>query len=134
MPMRLQVGAFAVECERHEDAEEFLRRLVRQLNNKEVAGLLGVTDKTVRRWRRAGRLPGEPGGQVSLLELLQYLGPQAPDAAATAIARPLPARERANKPPRAGGTEDSQARLNLPAGRSRRPAPGAPSPHRGSAR
>jgi excisionase family DNA binding protein len=77
MPMRLELGALTVEVERQEDAADFLRGLFRQLTNKEVAEVLGVTDKTVRRWRRAGRLPGREGGQLTLLDLLHYLGPGA---------------------------------------------------------
>jgi excisionase family DNA binding protein len=75
MPMRLELGALTVKVERPEEAAEFLRGLCRQLNNKEVAELLGVTDKTVRRWRRAGRLPGGARGQLTMLHLLQHLGP-----------------------------------------------------------
>lgn len=55
--MRLQLGTLTVQVERQEEATEFLRGLFRHLNNKEVAELLGVTDKTVRRWQQTGRLP-----------------------------------------------------------------------------
>ncbi|HKI99849.1 MAG TPA: helix-turn-helix domain-containing protein [bacterium] len=83
MPMRLELGALTVEVERQEDAADFLRGLFRHLNNKEVADLLGVTDKTVRRWRRAGRLPTRGGGQLTLLDLLHHLGPGAQPSDAT---------------------------------------------------
>ena len=86
--MRLELGALTVEVERQEDAAAFVRGLLRHLNNVEVAGLLGVSTKTVRRWKRTGRLPDPAGGQMHLLALLQHLQPQrgAPDG------RGLPAR------------------------------------------
>lgn len=74
--MRLELGALTVEVERQEDAAAFVRGLLRHLNNVEVAGLLGVSTKTVRRWKRAGRLPDPAGGQINLLELLHHLQPQ----------------------------------------------------------
>jgi excisionase family DNA binding protein len=76
MRMRLELGALAVQMERPEDAAEFLRGLMRCLNNREVAEVLGVTDKTVRRWKREGRLPEGRGGQITLLDLLHHQEPQ----------------------------------------------------------
>ena len=73
MPLRLTVGSVSVEVEHQEAADAYLRSLLRLLNNLEVADLLGVTDKTVRRWKRSGRLPSRSGGQVMLLDLLAHL-------------------------------------------------------------
>ena len=78
MPMRLELGAFTVEVERQEDAANFVCGLLRRLNNRDVGHLMGVTDKTVRRWRREGRLPSEEGAQLTLLNLLYYLAPPLP--------------------------------------------------------
>jgi hypothetical protein len=75
MPMRLELGAFTVEVERQEDAAAFLCGLLRRLNDKQVGEVLGVTDKTVRRWKREGRLPNEKNGRLSLLHLLQKAPP-----------------------------------------------------------
>lgn len=80
MPMRMTVGAVTVEVEHPDAAESFLRSLFRHLTNQEVAELLGVTDKTVRRWQRSGRLPYRPGGQTLLLDLVTYLGAAPPRA------------------------------------------------------
>lgn len=73
MPMRLELGALTVETERPEDAAALLRGLLLHLNNMELANLLGVSDKTVRRWRRTGRLPRHERGQITLLDLLRHL-------------------------------------------------------------
>lgn len=77
MPMRLELGLVKLEVERQEDAAAFLRGLLRYLNNLELAAVLGVTDKTVRRWKREGRLPTREGGQIMLLDLLYHLAPPA---------------------------------------------------------
>ena len=82
MPMRLELGALTLVVERQEDAAAFLRGLLRHLNNLELAELLGVTDKTVRRWKREGRLPRREGGQVMLLELLQHVQARAQPSSA----------------------------------------------------
>ena len=80
MPMRMTVGAVTVEVEHPDAADAFLRSLFRHLTNQEVADLLGVTDKTVRRWQRSGRLPHRPGGQTLLLDLVTHLGAAPPRA------------------------------------------------------
>lgn len=78
MPMRLELGTLTVQVEHQEEATAFLRGLFRHLTNKEVAELLGVTDKTVRRWQQTGRLPSRSGGQLTLLDLLGHLFSAAP--------------------------------------------------------
>lgn len=118
MPMRLELGTLTVEVERQEDATDFLRGLFRHLNNKEVAHLLGVTDKTVRRWQRAGRLPGGNGGQLTLLDLLQHTSsPEQAPREASVEARPLQSvggrhtvHRNAAGSPAAGPTESSPPR------------------------
>ena len=75
MSVRMTIGSVTVEVDQPDAADAFLRGLLRHLNNQEVAHLLGVTDKTVRRWQRAGRLPNRPGGQTLLLDLYAHMGP-----------------------------------------------------------
>jgi Homeodomain-like domain len=96
MPLRVELGALTVEVERQEDAAALLRSLCRRLNAREVAELLGVTDKTVRRWRELGRLPGDAHGHFTLMHLLDHLVPPARLLSRTArrgrAARPLAGR------------------------------------------
>jgi hypothetical protein len=91
--MRLEVGALTLEVEHPAEAAPLLELLFRYFNNKELGELLGVTDKTVRRWKREGRLPAGEGGPVTLLQLLQYLDlqPRLPTPPAGATGRPGPA-------------------------------------------
>ncbi len=112
MPMRLEVGAFTVEVEHQEDAAAFVCGLLRRLNNRDVGELLGVTDKTVRRWRREGRLPSEEGAQLTLLYLLHYLAPPLIRPPGGSAPRQVPA-------PQAPAEDDGP---DLPAG----PCTGAP--------
>ena len=106
MPMRLELGAFTVEVERQEDAAAFVCGLLRRLNNRDVGHLMGVTDKTVRRWRREGRLPSEEGAQLTLLNLLYYLAPPLPRLPGGAAAGPAtapPASDEDDAPDAAAG-------------------------------
>ncbi len=71
--MRLELGGISVILEAEEDPAAFLAGLLRHLNNTEVAQVLGVTDKTVRHWKRQGILPQRANGQVTLLDLLCHM-------------------------------------------------------------
>lgn len=69
--MRIDLGPVRVEFGKGEDPVTFLRGLLRPLNNLELADMLGVSPKTVQRWKADGRLPRGEGNQVRLLDLLQ---------------------------------------------------------------
>lgn len=68
--MRLELGALKIELEEGDDVEAFFRSLFRHFNNMELSEMLGVSPKTVTRWKRDGRLPGGPGKGLTMLELL----------------------------------------------------------------
>jgi len=71
--MRIRIGNVHIELERGEDPAQAFKGLMRKMGNKELGDLLGVSERTVRRWKDSGELPGA-GRQVSMMELL------APDA------------------------------------------------------
>lgn len=72
--MRLELGALRIELEEGDDVEAFFRGLFRHFNNMELSEILGVSPKTVTRWKRDGRLPGGQGKGLSMLELLGAAG------------------------------------------------------------
>ncbi len=69
----MNLGPIQMEFGQEEEALMVLRGLLRHVNNKEVAHLLGISERTVRRWKLAGRLPNREHEQVSLLELVNHL-------------------------------------------------------------
>lgn len=68
----VKLGPLRLEFDTGESALHIIEGLMRHLSNKEVGGLLGISERTVRRWKCAGRLPSKDNEQVSLLELLIY--------------------------------------------------------------
>jgi FixJ family two-component response regulator len=69
----MNLGPIQMEFGQEEEALSVLRGLLRHVNNKEVAHLLGISERTVRRWKLSGRLPNREHEQVSLLELVSHL-------------------------------------------------------------
>lgn len=76
--MVLEFGSVRVVLDDPEQVQAVLRDLLRQLTNREVADILGVTERTVRRWKLAGRLPGAE--RTTLLALLRTLEARTPPA------------------------------------------------------
>ena len=68
--MRLELGALKIELDEGDDVEAFFRGLFRHFNNMELSEMLGVSPKTVTRWKRDGRLPGGSGTGLTMLEQL----------------------------------------------------------------
>lgn len=69
----MNLGPIQMEFGQEEEALTVLRGLLRHVNNKEVAHLLGISERTVRRWKLSGQLPNKEHEQVSLLELVSHL-------------------------------------------------------------
>ena len=72
--MRLELGALRIELEAGDDVEAFFRSLFRHFNNMELSEILGVSPKTVTRWKRDGRLPTGSGKGLAMVELLGAVG------------------------------------------------------------
>lgn len=69
---RIELGAIRLYFDSMEEAVAVLSALVRHLTNKEAATMLGVSERTVRRWKGEGRLTAaESGGALTLADLLQ---------------------------------------------------------------
>ena len=68
--MQIQIGNITLVLEPGEDPTTMLQNLLRRLTNQELADFLGVSERTVRRWKMLGRLPGLHA-RPALLELLQ---------------------------------------------------------------
>jgi FixJ family two-component response regulator len=72
----IEVGAVRIHLEENEEAVALLQSLLRPLSNKEVAAMIGISERTVMRWKRCGRLPSREQGQIFVLDLLRHLAPE----------------------------------------------------------
>ncbi len=72
----IEVGGVRIHLEDNEEALAMLQSLLRPLNNKEVASMIGISERTVVRWKRSGRLPSRGNGQVFLVDLVRHLAPR----------------------------------------------------------
>lgn len=72
----IEVGAVKFHLEEDEEAVKLLESLLRPLNNKEVAAMIGISERTVMRWKRLGRLPSRDTGQIFVLDLIRHLAPE----------------------------------------------------------
>lgn len=90
--MRLELGALRIELEAGDDVEAFFRSLFRHFNNMELSEILGVSPKTVTRWKRDGRLPAGSGKGLAMVELLAAVGSpgEKPGHGRDALAREKP--------------------------------------------
>ena len=74
---KIEVGGVVISLETGEEAMTMLQSLLRPLNNKEVASLIGISERTVARWKKNGRLPSRGTGQVFMMDLVRHLAPPA---------------------------------------------------------
>ncbi|MDH4246241.1 MAG: MerR family DNA-binding transcriptional regulator [Deltaproteobacteria bacterium] len=77
--MQIQVGPVYMVLEGEEELQAALRTLFRHLSNKELAEMVGVSERTVRRWKDEGLLPDRGRERVMILDLLESAVPE-PDA------------------------------------------------------
>ena len=71
----IEVGAVKIHLQENEEAMAMLESLLRPLSNKEVAAMIGISERTVMRWKQAGRLPSRGSGQVFMVDLIRHLAP-----------------------------------------------------------
>ena len=116
--MRLELGALKIELDEGDDVEAFFRSLFRHFNNMELSEILGVSPKTVTRWKRDGRLPGGQGKGLTMLELLGAVGGPVgtPGQIRNTAARGIPGRVTGRTGAGGGKTtvEGSPSRLDAP--------------------
>ncbi|MCZ6730182.1 MAG: hypothetical protein O7C61_10795 [SAR324 cluster bacterium] len=72
----IEVGAVKIHLEKQEEATEMLEALLRPLSNKEIAAMIGISERTVMRWKLVGRLPSRGSGQVFMVDLIRHLAPE----------------------------------------------------------
>ena len=72
--IRLELGALSVVIEDPDELKAFMRPLCHHMSQKETAEVLGISDRTLRRWRAERQLPLT--GPLTLMELLNALTPQ----------------------------------------------------------
>jgi len=77
----LEFGSIRVTLDTEEETVSLLTALMRHLGNKEVAAMIGVSERTVRRWKQEGRLPCRANEPVMLADLLLHLAPGTPRGA-----------------------------------------------------
>ena len=71
----IEIGAVKIHLRENEEAETLLETLLRPLNNKEVAAMIGVSERTVMRWKQGGRLPYRKNGQMFMVDMIRHLVP-----------------------------------------------------------
>lgn len=74
----IEVGAVKIHLREDEEAMVLLEKLLRPMSNKEVAAMLGISERTVMRWKRAGRLPSRESGQVFMVDLIRHVAAEKP--------------------------------------------------------
>ena len=77
----IEVGAVKIHLDENEEVVSLLQALLRPLNNKEIATVVGISERTVLRWKKEGRLPSRQKGQVLLVDLLRHIAPPLPAGA-----------------------------------------------------
>ena len=89
----IEMGGLKIHLTADEDAVSLVQALMRHLSNQEVADVLGVSERTVRRWKREGRLPDRGNARLRLADLVEHLaggvGGNSPEAPGTAAGSSL---------------------------------------------
>lgn len=69
----IEVGKLRIHLQEDEDAVSLLQSLMRHVSNQEIADILGVSERTVRRWKDQGRLPRREHARLKLADLIEHL-------------------------------------------------------------
>jgi len=69
----IEVGNLRIRLQEDDDAVSLLQSLMRHVSNQEIATMLAVSERTVRRWMRDGRLPRRQHARLKLADLIEYL-------------------------------------------------------------
>lgn len=68
--MEMKPDEQAAKPQQEREDDEISVKLARRVTTQEAADILGITERTVRRWRRNGRLPKRVG-RLTLGDLLE---------------------------------------------------------------
>ena len=69
----IEVGKLRIHLTEDEDAVTLLQSLMRHVSNQKIATILGISERTVRRWKRKGRLPQRGHARLKLADLIEHL-------------------------------------------------------------
>jgi hypothetical protein len=69
----IELGELRIHLREDEEAVTLLQSLMRHVSNQEIATMLGISERTVRRWKRAGQLPRPEHARLKLADLLGHL-------------------------------------------------------------
>ena len=72
----IEVGEVKIHLDENDEAVGMLQALLRPLSNKEVAGMIGISERTVVRWKQNGTLPARETGQLLLVDLVRHMAPR----------------------------------------------------------
>ena len=79
----IELGNLRIHLKEEEDTVSLLQSLMRHVSNQEIADMLGISERTVRRWKREGRLPSRGNARLKLADVLEHLtGDNAPAGSA----------------------------------------------------
>lgn len=70
---KIEVGIIHIHLPAHESAVAVVEGLLRPMVNKEIAAMMGISERTVMRWKKSGQLPSRGRRQVFLIELLHNI-------------------------------------------------------------
>lgn len=69
----IEIEDVKIHLEEGEDPIDVLKSLLKPLNNKEIAAMLGVCERTVIRWKDKGKLPTRGKGQIFVMDMLKHI-------------------------------------------------------------
>ena len=69
----IEIGGLRIQLTTDEDPVSLVQSLMRHVSNQEVADILGVSERTVRRWKRTGRLPQQEHTRLKLVDVIAHL-------------------------------------------------------------
>ena len=78
----IEIGEVKIHLDKNEDAVGMLQALLRPLSNKEVAVMIGISERTVVRWKQTGLLPARESGQLLFVDLVRHMAPRTPPPSA----------------------------------------------------
>lgn len=69
----IEIGGLRIHLTTNDDPVSLMQSLMRHVSNQEVADMLGISERTVRRWKKEGRLPRHGHARLKLADLIEHL-------------------------------------------------------------
>ena len=71
--MILEIGALRLHFESPEDMDAQLERMSELVSEKEMAGMAGVSERAIRRWKHLPTFPRNENGTITRAAFLQFI-------------------------------------------------------------